>query len=591
MAARYLVAVPHHNAPRAEYWQHMAEAAGLICIWRPPGALVFISDATDTLTLPGGQGIVIGNAFDRENRSDKAPDLTEYLASRDPESTARIMLRRIWGDYVAVLIDPGQTSVTILRDPSGAMPCYSLVTPDATILTSDAETLFEAGLLEPSIDWTGIARFLLAPTLPGTLTALVGVREILPGTLTHLAGEQERTQPLWSPWDFVRRPPHRAATSMADQLRHTVDCCTGTWASRFHHILLGVSGGLDSSIVAASLKAHDADLTCFTMATHDPSGDERHHARQLTEHLGIPLTEAFHELDQVDIRKAMSRHLPRPSGLSFIQSNLHTQMALAQLHAIDGFFTGSGGDNVFCFTQSATPILDRFRREGLSAGVFTTIRDICHLTGCTVWEAIAMAIERAGRVPAYAWPAETLLLSNETATAQIPPTHPWLTAPPGALPGKAAHIASLLRLQASPELFSRYLPGAQVNPLASQPIVELCLSIPSWDWCAGGQNRAVARQAFAGALPSAIINRRYKAGPGSFAHDIIETQRPAINDWLGNGRLSTSGLLNRDALQTCLMGPAPLDGTVRSRISSLCEVEAWIDSWLTRRRRRDASIR
>src|SRR3546814_984119 len=76
------------------------------------------------------------------------------------------------------------------------------------------------------------------------------------------------------------------------------------------------------------------------------------------------------------------------------------------------------------------------------------------------------------------------------------------------LPGKAAHVAMLARAQKSIELYPRADAPPQIVPLLSQPVVELCLSIPTWQWVHGGRDRAVARAAFAGILPDLLVERK-----------------------------------------------------------------------------------
>ena len=90
----------------------------------------------------------------------------------------------------------------------------------------------------------------------------------------------------------------------------------------------------------------------------------------------------------------------------------------------------------------------------------------------------------------YRWRANPRFLTSPILKGldTRPFTHPWLEPPRGALPGKAAHIAALLRIQ-------RHLDGTGqlgslpiVNPLMAQPVMEASLAVPSWLWCQGGRN-------------------------------------------------------------------------------------------------------
>src|SRR3546814_3004963 len=87
-------------------------------------------------------------------------------------------------------------------------------------------------------------------------------------TLKIVKGRAEETI-IWSPWTCV----DRQAPNLNTFRQIVLDCITA-WATQFPSILIGVSGGLDSSIVALGVR-HHAELHAFTIATGDPRGDER----------------------------------------------------------------------------------------------------------------------------------------------------------------------------------------------------------------------------------------------------------------------------------------------------------------------------
>src|SRR3546814_16146244 len=89
-----------------------------------------------------------------------------------------------------------------------------------------------------------------------------------------------------------------------------------------------------------------------------------------------------------------------------------------------------------------------------------------------------------------------------------------------------------MRTQQGVELYPRAVSPPHIAPLLSQPIVELCLSIPTWMWISGGLNRAVARKAFEGRLPAIITRRTHKGGPGGFDLAIYRRNRAALLEHL-----------------------------------------------------------
>src|SRR3546814_3536458 len=86
-------------------------------------------------------------------------------------------------------------------------------------------------------------------------------------------------------------------------------------------MLLLLSGGVDSSIVAACLAHAGCAFDCLTLVTANPSGDERSYARLAAESVGAALVERMREVSRIDLTRSAAAHLPRPVGRSFEQES------------------------------------------------------------------------------------------------------------------------------------------------------------------------------------------------------------------------------------------------------------------------------
>ncbi|HWU49660.1 MAG TPA: asparagine synthase C-terminal domain-containing protein, partial [Asticcacaulis sp.] len=550
-----------------------------------PGLCVYRSSDAMCRIPPKSRGVVIGDLFTREDTPRPIATFDAATALNILSTRGRSLLSSHWGQYVAISRSPESGDTHVLRDPSGGLPCYILRHRDAIYIGSDIALLFSAARTRPSVDSTRLLRFLFAFDLRTPETCLAGVEELLAGCALDLGGARNASTPVWSPWDHVQASDERGQSP--ERLANTLDACVRAWTQVYRRPLLTVSGGLDSSILAACLVATDATASYLTLATEDPVGDERVFARALADHLHLDLREDGYAMADIDLETPTSAHLPRPtlhalSAAEYACRRRHTDMIGA-----NALMTGIGGDNVFCSMSSATPILDRWRVEGPGVSVWRTLNDVCHLTGCSYLQAGRMATARAlsGKT-AYRWEGNPQFLNLDALrAARFDLNHPWLAAPNGALPGKAAHIAKLVRIQATIDGFPRRGAPPQIHPLLSQPVVETCLAVPTWAWIAGGQNRSVARQAFADRLPELILNRRTKGGPDSFAFDIVDTHRARLRERLLDGELARRGLLDLDALDAALHP----DRTVRAldymRLSALIEAETWTrrmsDGWVT----------
>ncbi len=578
MRPRYLIAVSRGGAldpdlvgclprmcglPLAASWPDLAIFAAPACLWLATGP---DTGALGTLFARHGPP--------RPVRDDEAGEIGGLLDGNNAPA-------RYWGGYLAVSRESG---TRIARDPSGALPCYHVMVGRTLLLASEIDLLLATGRVRPALDWDAIVRRFHDADLPEPRTGLSAIHELLPGFALQADGKGGiASSSCWSPWDHVEPDENNGDGVAAERLRRLVRHCVQAWGVPFRHLLLSLSGGLDSSIVAACLAGGAAvqAVTCLTLFGDEAIGDERVYARALCAHLGLPLIEHPFRLDDVDIARPLGAHLPRPMGRTLAQAYEQAHLRAAAEAGIDAFMTGNGGDNVFCYSQSAAALVDRLRIEGFLPA-WHTLRDIVAQTGCGPRAALAAAI-RTARRPGPAWRANPLFLDRGLAAALAgrPFSHPWLEGPPGALPGKAAHIAGLLRLQLHLEPGrSRFAPV--LHPLVSQPVMEACLKVPSWQWRAGGADRALAREAFAAQLPPEIRTRRLKGSPDAFGAALMRVRRAEIRARLLDGHLARHRLVDRGAIGAALHEDRQTTGEERVRLFDLLDTEAWLDHWSSR---------
>jgi len=538
------------------------------------GFAVLTNEACNCIAIDP-EAVVIGTLFPRQGPAREATALSEAERAHLSRNGFAALLDAWWGGYVWVRSQGGRTQV--FRDPSGALPCYRAEQDGLKLFASDVALLEAASGQSYPAAWEALGRVLYAAGLPTPETALAGIRDLRAGDILMLDGAAEQTTIGWSPWAFADPRGEEDSVATAERLRRVVDHCVAGWASLYRRPLLSLSGGLDSSIVGACLGGARSDAQCLTMFTADAAGDERAFAQQVCEAVGLPLSEHRYDLDAVDLSRPLGAHLPRPAGRVEAQPYEAAHRALARQMGADAFFTGNGGDNVFGYSQSAAALADRALHEGLGTGAFATLRDICRQTGAGPLRVTRAAMRLARQPQGYRWKPNPRFLHPDLvdSLAETPLSHPWLDAAASALPGKAAHIAALVRAQLTLESDrSQMLPV--VNPLLSQPIMEVCLAIPSWRWREGGRDRAMARAAFVDRLPSVVVERRMKGTPDPFCGEIVQRKRAELRARLLDGQLAYHRILDPGAIEETLRPGRPTTGEENVRLLELANVEAWL---------------
>ncbi len=326
-----------------------------------------------------------------------------------------------WGNFLSFSVADG-TGLYIKRAALTGMPLYWLAAGRDLIFFSHLELVLGLGIsLAVDMDFV---RYLLAyNNFRSARTGLAGVFELLSGTSLRQTSEGCAIQTFWSPWTFTSQAKSSVEASTRKLEEKVIDCVSA-WSAGRPEIMIELSGGLDSSILAAALSVTRRDFSAANVATASPDGDERHYARAVASQCGVSLIESVHDDGSVDLLTGPCFPNPRPatySVLAGIDRALGDATNVGGAHSI---FSGIGGDNVFALTRSLVPVLDSYEALGPCASSYRTLRDAARLCNMTLWHA-ARAMHRMRRNrPDGRWPRDDDYVEN-SALPDGPLPHPW----------------------------------------------------------------------------------------------------------------------------------------------------------------------
>ncbi|WP_426265235.1 asparagine synthase-related protein [Sphingomonas sp. PWP1-2] len=550
---------------------------GLIPLYESPTLTVLAPATLPHVVVPDGSGIILGHLFERDGGTNCLAGATSGL-DQPPVKFVELY----WGGYLA--LRTRHAAAEALRDPSGSVPCYHLELDDVHLLAAEPSLLVDLGLVAAEIDWTIVSQALVYRDLRPARTALRGIDEVQPGVAMRILPPGPTIECAWSPWTFTARDREMSDPQEAiEAVRQAATKSVLSWASCFRRPLVEISGGLDSAIVAAVLSQGNARPRGITFRAVAGDMDETPYARAIADHLGIDLATVDPDITAIDLERSASNGLARANARSFAQALDRPERRHAEEVGADAYFSGGGGDNVFSYQRSLAPIFDRLRRQGLGRGVLETIGDMADLGETSPLNVAFRTARRAlRRRPVQAWATSYQFLAR-TAVADLPwpAGHPWLPVPNGTLPGKRAHVMALIRVQNHLDGHGRQAHAPIIFPLLSQPLMETCLAIPSWLWCAGGRNRAVARAAFEPLLPPIAVGRQSKGAFDSLCTQAAIANKVQLRDLLLDGALAREGLLDLPAIRLALEAAVPA-GLDTLRLLALADVAAWVHGWEAR---------
>ncbi|MGH6965141.1 MAG: asparagine synthase-related protein, partial [Phenylobacterium sp.] len=309
-----------------------------------------------------------------------------------------------------------------------------------------------------------------------------------------------------------------------------------------------------------------------------PEGDERRYARAAAEHLHLPLTlipkpiEALTEADFVEVSKGL-----RPAFPATDPARDRDTAARLEASGASALVTGHGGDIVFF--QMPTPLIavDRFRITGLKGLSGEFLGDVARLTRTPVWS-ILRGLTKPERSAAGRRPAALPRGGSAPSVA----LDPWSQDGAAFPPAKRLQLAGLFDAQLARGWSRRGAMADIVNPLLAQPVVELCLGLPTPTLVEGGRDRSLARRAFRGRLPPLLLDRRSKGELTAHYGRMIAASLGYLRPLLLDGCLAEAGLLDRARLDAALTPQRLILDRAMGEILLAAVIETWVRWWQTR---------
>jgi asparagine synthase (glutamine-hydrolysing) len=545
--------------------------------------------------LPDEHGVLIGALFER--LSDVTDDSTAphfcptvQQTQQIVSSRGRWLVEHTWGNYVAVVREPAESRTWVLKDPTGSLPCFSTLFHGVHVIFGDIADLVDTGLFNFTIN----ARYLRDRVLLGGILdqcALNEVQTVYRGECVELGQPLQSRVFQWHPLSFVAPDIAVEDSAFAARaMRATVRSCTRTLSRDHQSILHRLSGGLDSSIIAACLADGPARprLTCYTYFTPGGRSDERPWARLAAGRHRLPHEEHSAVADQIPLPKVLSMPpLVEPSAsLGYLLRNTLEQQ-IAREHHATAVFCGDGGDSGFCGDSFAYAVSEYLGRHGLRPQALRLAARIAALTQESTWTVMMKSLRRWRRGAGMEHQRKTLMsvstLVDEDLRASYAdaPTfpHPWLDhlqAVPWPL------VRRLGVLLTTPEFYN-VVPGVDapevLAPLYSQPAMELFLRIPLDVHFQDGRERGLARQAFAQDVPAEIIRRNWKDRAPGILDQLVGRHRGFLRELLLDGVLVEARLLNRKAVEEALSERVTKSAIYPGELLRHLDVEIWARTW------------
>jgi asparagine synthase (glutamine-hydrolysing) len=207
---------------------------------------------------------------------------TEVLAHGYEQWGPGGLLARLDGMYALAVYDQRRQELHLARDRFGEKPLYFHSAPGRFIYGSQLLTVASYPGVDRGWDPEGLYWYLALHFVPGDGTVWRGVRKLRPGhwATVDLATGAVRVRRYW------RLEERREKVCPPEELLSLLDHAVRSRLIADVPVGLFLSGGLDSSVLAALASRHAPRVATFSMGFTSEAHDERPHAEQVARALG-----------------------------------------------------------------------------------------------------------------------------------------------------------------------------------------------------------------------------------------------------------------------------------------------------------------
>lgn len=196
-------------------------------------------------------------------------------------------ISQLRGMFSLILYDEMKGELIAIRDRFGIKPLYYYQEENLLFLTSELKPFKQNPFAEAAIDFTAIQDYFTFQYIPEPLTCLKEVKTLEPGTYLTFSLTQGLKLHRYSTIQLIPKP--NDSTLYTNQLRQVIEESVQSHLMSDVEVGCFLSGGVDSTIIAACAAQYQPNLKAFTIGFHEQGYSEIESAFKTADHLNISL--------------------------------------------------------------------------------------------------------------------------------------------------------------------------------------------------------------------------------------------------------------------------------------------------------------
>ena len=192
--------------------------------------------------------------------------------------------KQLRGMFALVVLDNRATEVVLIRDRLGEKPLSYTRQGDALFFASEQAPLVNAGVVPLRLDDEVLPQYLLHGFVPEPRSIIAGIEKVPAAHAMRISLDSGAVE-LVRYWDSLYFVGDRQLSTR--ELAAAVDDAVVAACASDVPVGIALSGGLDSSMIAAIAAREHPDLQAFTIGYNEPGFDEATDAAAFAAELGI----------------------------------------------------------------------------------------------------------------------------------------------------------------------------------------------------------------------------------------------------------------------------------------------------------------
>jgi asparagine synthase (glutamine-hydrolysing) len=308
--------------------------------WQP-----FLSRNGDVVAFQNGEiynHVELRRQLEGHGHRFRSRNDTEVMAHGYTEWGMAGLLERLDGMFAIAILDRQRRQLHLARDRFGEKPLFYAHTGGRFAYASNLLALAALDWVDTAIDARALDRYLALHYVPGDSTIFKAIQRVLPGERLTVAIDDPIPQRNRYYTAALGRPERLSDDDLAEMIEQAVT------SRLIADVPVGVflSGGLDSSLVAAIAAKHQPRISTFSMGFQSAAHDESAYAETVARRVGS--THYHFRFDESSFRQLLPRvaaALDEPVG-DQAQLPLYWLCQEARRH-VTVALAGEGADEVF----------------------------------------------------------------------------------------------------------------------------------------------------------------------------------------------------------------------------------------------------